>query len=350
MEVKELASLRDFQSIFAASPSFASGMANNKSAVQLLLCMDDTDDVSKQDCSALLSAVLDKLGDCRDRLSSFGLWNCTRYPDARATLGKEDRQPLLLVIHKGRVADLLPVSCPPTPLLVENGVLSRFCERLCGGQELFAVIDNERQSVNVAHLIDLGCRTMQQGKAMYAHKIFVKAVALLDAVHSDALANSTMDALCDYYSSLSLSLAWSGMSEMVMGRGVHQNVWLDRLRATPVLRASLEVPLSDALRAVTLQALLQSLGEEGAWRGDEPSCSQKHLVAHLHQEPADALSRRKLLVTIFLSGDLERSLTEALKLVSVSDAYGVEALRYIKAFCGPGHPLVEALGAPEDPL
>lgn len=337
---------------------FCSSLSAGDGCVQLLLCIDGTDGaIPMAEAEALLATLRGRLGEAAARLTQLGVWPCTGYPAVRTLLDKQDTEPLLLVVAGGAVVDRLP--CQPLSSLgslLHEEAIRCFCERLVAMEHgvHHAVTTTETPAgeaalqVNVRQMIEVGCRTLQSGKAVYASKIFVKAVRTLDAMQAEILASPTTSFAdqADYYASLAVSLAWAGMAEMIMGGGV-PNLWLDRLRTHPMLRPWRDTPLSDVARALTLERLLSELGPAGTWQGeggaDGNNCSQKHLRDQLAKNPHDTLTRRRLLVTLFLAGDLERCLTESLKLCSEGDLFGQHALGCVTTFCGPDHPLIKLL-------
>eukprot|EP00796_Vickermania_ingenoplastis_P008534 gene8534-5981_t len=320
--------------------------------VKLLLCYDATDDgVSMTSGETLLDSILGGMDQPPGVLQSFFVWNCTAFEEARKQLGKVNEHPLLVVVADGQVADTIVcnrLSCvTPIPLL-EAKTLGILCRRLSSATKVNSLESDSTESelsltVNVARLLDVGCRTLRSGKVEYAEKIFVKALTVLDAVYNEAMKKSDSQSVADYLATQAAVLAWGGMSELIQGKGVASSFFLDRLSCTQGLKAFCEEPLSDALRALTLRGLLRALGPPGTWKGENPLCSQKFLFAHLASQPHDTAARRNLIVTLFLAGDLERSITEALKLQSLDDPFGETALTLLCAFCGPQHPLIQAM-------
>ena len=114
---------------------------------------------------------------------------------------------------------------------------------------------------------------------------------------------------------------------------------------------------SDVARAAASYQMWRE-AEAVGWRWHPSTCSQKALAESLAATPHDGALRQRLCLTLFLSGDLERSATEALKLaVTRWDAvgespehsnahrrFGVRALQSIEAFVGPDDPLMRQLG------
>jgi hypothetical protein len=74
------------------------------------------------------------------------------------------------------------------------------------------------------------------------------------------------------------------------------------------------------------------------------TCSVKTLSALLTATPTDHKSRSLLVITLFLSNDVERCLTEALKLQVLGHDFGAIALSAVTAFLGADHELVQRLG------
>lgn len=390
-------------------------------SIRLLLCYDEKEEkyVSKAYADGFLKSLVEELKQLRSddtwrdgisRLEGVHLWNGTHFPEAMRQLEKVAGQPLLLVIQGGEIVDRFdgPVYRAPSrsssredvaqndgadgghssgtssrdsaPPLLNSETMRRFCERLMAPQ-LAAVegrgtngpitstaahhTENTRSqdpgsrlTVNVANLVELGCKTMRSGKAVYAEKIFGKALETLDAVTSETLKTASWSSLSDFYGTMASVLAWMAMARLVQGKEERTNPYMTRLLQTEMLKPWREQPLTDVARAIALSRLVEadihhsvpstsspSSTQMKPWCGEDSTCSQRYLLQFLSTNPNDISSRRKLVITLFLAGDLERCLTEVMKLKSLKDdCFSEAAMASVCDFCGQEHPLVEALG------
>ncbi|CBZ27104.1 conserved hypothetical protein [Leishmania mexicana MHOM/GT/2001/U1103] len=198
----------------------------------------------------------------------------------------------------------------------------------------------QRLSVDVAKMVEMGKRLMAERQPFYAEKFFVKALRTLDAVAADV--DRVVASREDYDHSVALCLAWAGLAQLVQGKQTAENAYLERLDREAALQPFRDAPLDDANRALTTWRLMQ--GAPRPW--SETRDSEAKLQAALSSRAHDTVARSLLVITLFLKGDLERAMTEALKLHVYGDAFGCVALKHMSRFLGKDHVLVERLGMP----
>ncbi|EPY38902.1 hypothetical protein AGDE_05027 [Angomonas deanei] len=188
-------------------------------------------------------------------------------------------------------------------------------------------------------MVGMGKKLMAEGQSMYAEKFFAKAITTLDTVKQE------MDGLVsegekeDYVGSVAMCLSWAAIAQLVQGGSPRECPYLKRLAEPQFIPFTTE-PMSEASRAVTIQQLM--LAAPKTWTGE--TCSRTKLSALLEKNPQDHDSRSMLVITLFLSGDLERCLTEALKLQVLGVDFGRVAVKKVSAFLGEDHTLVQQLG------
>ncbi|KAK7198741.1 hypothetical protein NESM_000838700 [Novymonas esmeraldas] len=350
--VRVVSSAEDFASVFV--PHGAPGGAAEEDA--LLLCYEHPGDGVTADAlldfqQAVTAAALQHGAGLR-----LFVWDCTSpsFAAARAQLDKSRGHPLLLIITRGAIADTVR-GVPLVDVIATD--VPRVCSRLAsfqssakparvvvsdavGGAAAGAATER-RLSVDVAKVVGMGKGLMAQRQPLYAEKFFVKALSTLDAVAADV--DLLVASREDYDGSVAMCLAWAGLARLVQGTGVVENAYLERLDGRPELQCFCEEPLSDASRAMTTWHLMR--GAPRTW--SEAQDSETKLRAALSAAPDDTTSRSLLVVTLFLRGDLERAMTEALKLHVSGNAFGRLALTHMSAFLGPEHVLVRQLGIPE---
>lgn len=299
------------------------------------------------------------------------LWDCSSaaFKAAKEQLEKIPGAPLLLIMFDGAIADTVRDAALPA---VAAERVPRICERLAAFQRTSRPAQvmpststttttngddgtsagGRVMRVDVARIMNLGQSLLTKGEAVYAEKAFVKAIAALQALEADVMAasartassssSSVSTAVADYEGSMAMALAWAALSQIVQGKVINNNPFLKTLTGGSGDRflAYTEEPLSDACRVVTTQQLM--LAAPRAWTVE--TCSQKKLGEALRSNPSDHDSRAMLVITLFLAGDMERALTEAVKLRSLGIDYGRIALKKIAVFLGPDHTLVGQLG------
>ncbi|CAJ1988840.1 hypothetical protein conserved [Leishmania donovani] len=296
------------------------------------------------------------------RLRLF-VWDCTSpsFAAARVQLGKRHGHPLLLVVVKGAVADTLR-DMPLTEMSATE--VPRVCSRLASFQSsakparVSTIVTatstaessgaasppqeeaEQHLSVDVAKMVGMGKRLMAERQPFYAEKFFVKALRTLDAVAADV--DRLVASREDYDHSVALCLAWAGLAQLVQGKQTVENAYLERLEREAALQPFRDAPLNDANRALTTWRLMQ--GAPRPW--SETRDSEAKLQAALSSNAHDTVARSLFVITLFLKGDLERAMTEALKLHVYGDAFGCVALKHMSRFLGKDHVLVERLGMP----
>lgn len=240
-------------------------------------------------------------------------------------------------------------------------------------------------TIDVEKLVSMGQDMMRKGQAVYAEKFFAKAIGVLDTVGGQVDASEGGDS--DLEGSVAMTLAWLAISQIVQnGRNADQNAACDRLEKD---FAGWITPLSDASRAIALRALARYLPAGAEWSG--ATCSTKKITEELLEisavanaeaakakAEAEAAKKQKtaeegavkttsddetkkattvtpladrvatlrslLVITYFLQGDLERSVTEAIKLHVMRQPYGTTAMDALVAFMGEDHTLVTRSG------
>lgn len=418
--MKELSSFNEFCAVFRSGGEYGerrssiSDLANlQPGLVKLLLCYDDTDlGLTRELCEQCFSEVVGESTRNLSLAEHCYLWNCTGFTEAQEQIGKREGHVLLLLLFRGEVVDRAEGRAAVGALTSDDGhrcfsgaplldleIASRIRQRLASffrclsssGNPVSAVVKNDEPlplggahknagssysvqkaecttslSINVAYLLELGCKTMRAGKAIYAEKIFSKALLSLDAVTPDVFKTAGWGELADFNATLSSVLAWTAMAQLVQQER-HQinpnmpNALVKRLRSTDAFQPWREKPLSDVSRALALNDLIEAAetfplieldvskrSEQRLkvleWSGENPSCSLKSLQAFLSSSPNHVESRRKFVITLFLAGDLERTFTEVLKLQSLGDEeFTRAAMEILCVFCGPAHVLVKAL-------
>ncbi|KAG5479126.1 hypothetical protein LSCM1_02978 [Leishmania martiniquensis] len=301
------------------------------------------------------------------------IWDCTScsFGDARTQLGKSRGHPLLLIIFEGIIADTFR-DMPLAEMSAEE--VPRVCRRLASFQSSakparivasgacgtpvssiatatpLANSSGDASSqqegveqhllVDVAKMVAMGRRLMAERKPFYAEKFFAKALLTLDAVAADV--DRLVASREDYDGSVALCLAWAGLAQLVQGKQAVENAYLERLGRQVTLQPFRDKPLSEAHRAMTTWRLMQNAPRP--W--NEMRDSEAKLRAALSSNPHDTIDRSLLVITLFLKGDLERAMTEALKLHVSGDAFGRAALKHLSCFLGEGHELVHRLRNP----
>lgn len=360
--VTVVSSVAEFQSVFTDI-----GRPADEQRDAFLLCYEQpADQVSADGLLRFQRSVEEAARVHRTRLRLF-LWNCGSgaFAAAKAQLEKQPGHPLLLIVFRGAIADtirgksLAEMTATEVPQLCRR--LSSFQTSVkparvvdgpptssshaaapasSGDTGTAEAVATQHLSLDVAKMVGMGKKLMAERKPFYAEKFFAKALQSLDAVAADV--DRLVTAREDYDGSVALCLAWAGLAQLVQGKHTVDNQYLRRLCETEKLRAFREEPRSDACRAVATLALMQAAPR--TW--NEVTCSEAKLRAALKASPHDAASRSLLVVTLFLSGDLERAMTEALKLHLCGEAYGRVALKQMCAFLGHDHALVRQLGIP----
>ncbi|KPI84041.1 hypothetical protein ABL78_6906 [Leptomonas seymouri] len=359
--VSVVSSVSEFQAVFRSCPN--TSQACDRSDAFLLCYEQPADKVSSDGLFSFQKSVEEAARLHGTRLRLF-LWDCSSpaFASAKSQLEKQPGYPLLLVVFRGSIADT--IRGVPLGEMAATEV-PRLCSRLASfqsstkparvadGPPHTAAVGNDEVHgsgqphpapqhlfVDVAKMVGMGKKLMAERRPFYAEKFFVKALQTLDSVADDV--DRLVAARVDYDGSVALCLAWAGLAQLVQGKHTIENPYLSRLKSSENLRVFREEPLSDASRAVVTWELVQA----APWTWSEAECSEKKLRGVLQVNPQDTAARSLLVVTLFLSGDLERAMTEALKLHVCGESYGRVALQQMSLFLGNDHALVRQLGTP----
>ncbi|RNE99593.1 hypothetical protein TraAM80_08099 [Trypanosoma rangeli] len=333
-----------FSSNFVSSVEEFRALFASDSDDRLLLCYEPYHDgVAATDLMALEDAVRSAVTQHATKVR-LHFWDCgsNAFVEAKEQLGKEQGTPLLAVLYRQTLADTLR---EPVSAMIRN--MNRVCERLAAYQRggKIAVLSSSLpptasphtatndlcMSVDVSRLVGMGKRLMAEGKAEYAEKFFHRALATLDAVRSHCDGDVNVDG------STALCLAWVVLAQIVQGRNADAH--MRRLEAE--YAGFCEDAGSDAARVRATYRLVTAAPL--TWRGD--TCSQKKLRDVLDRDPQSHNHRCALVVTLFLAGDIERSLTEAVKLTVLHVPFGTTAISAIGEFIGRDHALMQTIGA-----
>ncbi|KPA85788.1 hypothetical protein ABB37_00138 [Leptomonas pyrrhocoris] len=359
-----VSSVGDFQAVFRSSNSDSS-LASERSDA-FLLCYEQPTDAVTSDALVRFQQSVEEAARLHGTRLRLFLWDCgsPAFASAKTQLEKQPGHPLLLIVFRGAIADsirgvsLAEMTATEIPKLC--GRLASFqssAKPACvtqgpqraASQENDATEEGEQQqqqpapqhlSVDVARMVGMGKKLMAERKPFYAEKFFVKSLQTLDSVSADV--DRFVVTRADYDGSVALCLAWAGLAQLIQGKQTVDNPYLRRLRDSESLRVFREEPLSDACRAVVMWELMQAAPR--TW--SEAEGSEKKLREVLKTNPHDVTARSLLVVTLFLSGDLERAMTEALKLHVCGESYGRVALKQMSSFLGHDHALVKQLGIP----
>lgn len=354
-----VSSVEEFQAVFTNHHSTAGDGSD-----AFLLCYEQpADQITSDGLRQFEQRVEAAAQEHHTRLRLY-LWDCTSsaFAAAKAQLGKQPGHPLLLIVYQGAIADTVRDTSLTDMTATE---VAKLCSRLASfqhsakparvvkaplssagtsatqpGQQPSPPQGEEHLSVDVAKMVGMGKKLMAERKPFYAEKFFAKALQSLDALAADV--DRLLSAREDYDGSVALCLAWAGMAQLVQAKHTVDNPYLTRLCQADALRRFREEPLSETCRAVVTWKLMEAAPR--AW--EEATCSEKTLRAALQAEPQDAATRSMLVVTLFLSGDVERALTEALKLHVCGAPFGRLALKQMSVFLGSDHALVKQLGIP----
>lgn len=369
LKVTVVTSEHEFAAIFvheSASPNAPSksrrpeGTGTKHSSDAFLLCYEHPGDgVTADGLSTFQKSVTAAAQQHGTALQLF-LWDCSgpAFAPARAQLDKTQGHPLLLIIYRGAIADT--VRGMPLADMASTEV-PRVCSRLASYQrsakparvvvsapsrdtpgtiESTVAEAEPHLAVDVAKVVGMGKKLMAERKPFYAEKFFVKALHTLDALAAEV--DRLVTSREDYDGSVAMCLAWAGLAQLVQAKATVDNPCLTRLTTQPTLQRYAVEPLSDANRAVTTWRLM--LAAPRTWC--EAEASEATLRAALTADPQDTAARSLLVTTLFLQDDLERAMTEALKLHVAGNSYGRVALTHMSAFLGHDHVLVQRLGMP----
>lgn len=306
----------------------------------------------------LVDATSSQSQDGAKPLVDAAFWDIAPFPAAQKMLGIAPLDPngavgddaracdaALIIMVKGEVVDTFVGSQAITESA--DDMAKRVRRHLTPGAT--SVVDKTSNAnssgalqVDVAKMLAMGKNLMAKSQALYAEKFFLKALGVLDAVAEDATLHEAVARDVNFLLSLAECLAWVVMSQLVQGKHIEKSEAAERLEAEHGLLAPLRpYPTNqDVQRALSLRTVFRY--SPYPWNAD--TCSIKQLSAQLAAAPTDHKSRSLLVITLFLTNDLERCLTEALKLQVLGQDFGAIALDAVTQFLGPDHELVQRLG------
>ncbi|ORC88003.1 uncharacterized protein TM35_000192470 [Trypanosoma theileri] len=341
-------SVDDFRSVFTPNRSD-----------RLLLCYEAVGDNVKTEELSVFENTVRAAAEAHGTKLQLHFWECSSnaFTAAKQQLGKERGTPLLAVVYRETIADTFRQSL--SSMMDE---MPRLCERLSSYQRggkvavlssssssslspasttnttttnsATAVESDARLMVDVSKLVGMGKRLMAEGKAEYAGKFFQRAVDALDAVLPHCNGDNNVNG------SLALCLAWTALAQIVQGRSAE--AYMQRLE-TQYVDYCMEIG-SDAARVRSTYRLISAM--PFTWRSD--TCSERRLREILVADPHSHNHRCALVVTLFLAGDIERCLTEAVKLRVLNIPFGTTAIAAVADFMGRDHPLLLQCSRSED--
>lgn len=341
-------SVEEFRAVFL-SPAPSAGCPSPTSAPDaFLLCYESADGVTTDGLECFQKTAASCAERCEATLRLYA-WDCSSpsFATSRQQLEKATGYPLLAVVFGGSIADAVREA--PLKELVETFV-PRMCLRLGSLQRsarpaLMTTSGSSDTSprpralqVDVSKMVHKGKDLLSKGQAEYAEKFFLKALETLEVVGSDVARGTHR--VTEYEGSVAVCLAWAALSQIVQGKSVSNNAYLTRLSSDRFSVYCAE-PQGDASRVCATHKML--LAAPQLWTGD--TCSQRKLLEVLQVNPTDHKSRSMLVITLFLAGDVERAMTEAIKLRSLQCAFGNTAIRAMVSFLGADHDVVRQLGA-----
>jgi hypothetical protein len=183
--------------------------------------------------------------------------------------------------------------------------------------------------IDVAKMVTQGQDLLAKGQALYAEKFFAKALGVLDALEDEA--DDNINGSC------AETAGWLVLARIAQGSVAPCAPVVKRLRER---HAYFVQPDSTAARAVALYSMAEVA--PFTWRAAE--ASQKVLGEQLKADPKNAGARQRLVMTLFMAGDVERCLTEGVKLHVLHDEFGSVAVRAVVTFLGPEHALSKRVG------
>ena len=236
----------------------------------------------------------------------------------------------------------------------------------------------KRLKIDAKSILEQGISLMTGKKGsgsqpFYAAKFFKKAYDVLEAVLDEAECNeSSIMRSTDVFEkydpnlcgSAALCLGWLIIAHGVQGptsdtKDDKSSARREAIMAAAKLRQDPRyiffagVPMSIPARALVVDTILMEgfqgyyfLPKDGSKSWSADKYSLKNLEIELKKDPKDQFCRRALILTLFLAGDLERCLTECIKVSKIlQDPFGVKARAAIAQFMGSSHPLLEQLSA-----
>lgn len=254
-------------------------------------------------------------------------WDATadQFAEARRTLSFS-RSPTIYALHKGSFLDKLEgeADCEATV----KSFAANFVGHLKKPAEAEGA-DDGKTKIDVAKMVNMGKELMGKGQALYAEKFFAKARGVLDALEDDDE---------DILGSIAMALAWETIAQCVQGKHSDAKKGAERLASNQL--AAFNIPNSDVSRAVVTVALMENGPTQ--WNGKDHS--NKALREQLKAEPKNQELRCMLAITLFLSGALEETITEALKLHVTKCDFGGFALDRLVEFLGDDNDLIVRSG------
>ena len=323
------------------TPALFQAALLDKSKIILVLVFSDSKTLSQSSREAMRTLLTtlhqsDPLLTTHVRLTE---WDCSTDAMAAARSSLDVTSPIEVVaIRSGEVVDRLrgedAIKRTMHPMMqrILSFVQSKVSRVVDDSHA--AAGSSAKVAVDITKLLTMGQDLMRKAQAMYAEKFFLKALGVLDAVQSEA---GTDD---DVIASTALCLAWTLLAQLAQAKEVSHNVHAKRLQNNESYRPYREEALSDVCRALTAWNLMRMAPL--AW--DPATCSVTKLTATLQSNPQRHNERAQFVITYFLMGDLERCLTEALKLHVLQQDFGRYALTELQQFLGKDHPLNHMLG------
>ncbi|CCW61983.1 unnamed protein product [Phytomonas sp. EM1] len=392
---KFVSSVEEFRRIFYAdrdiagvcSPDYSTSepQLSPPSSDSFLLCYENGDAGVSTDGITAFQRQVESSAEQRSTRVRLFIWDSTSdaFAEAKKQLQKRRGFPLLAIVFRGAISDtFLDI---PLGALTANEI-PRVCAKLAlyqrgnapahirGEAPLQGRDEDElgsspnpnstvawTLSVDVVRMMEMGKDLLRKDRAAYAEKIFLKSLKTLEALEGEVCrgegeerrgaSNTTVSTAeessfpRDYTRSVAHCLAWAAIAQLVQGKEVLHNTFLERLTGGEknidgAFFPFTEEPLSDECRACVLWRLM--LAAPSPWVAAE--CSERKLQGWLSANPTDCVRRAHLAITFFLRGEMERALTEAVKLRSLGDAFGRVALKEISHFLGSDHELVARLG------
>lgn len=228
--------------------------------------------------------------------------------------------------------------------------------------------DGGALTIDINKMINMGKELLGKRSPQYAEKFFSRAVDTLEALMAESIRNlagsdggqrPSSAAIAklqpELVASLADALAWRVLARFVCNSKdapTTDGVQADGARilallgaAHPEASALARQHTGIVLRAealVRMSQAQQTSGSDGvSWI--ESECADAKLRKKLEQDPKDSGVRSLLVITLFLSGDMERCLTEAIKLATLNVPFGAVAVSAVTHFLGPNHELVKKL-------
>lgn len=338
-----------------------------KSAACLCLCTNDAANHQRmlKDVEAMAASA-----DFPIDVVELVMWNVqsgVRGQHLAAQMGLTE-MPSLVAIRNGAIADM--VIGNEAWASTGERFLDLFVQHVCGAvasgaqaqpkaqNPLQKSDDGERLVVDVESLVSKGRSLMGKGEAFYAEKFFTRALGLMHAIAPEVQSGRRDE----FARSLVHIHSWRAIARMVQAHADTTAMSKAKVEDVAPLQSAPLVqyvePLTEGARAVELFLMLE--GADFVWSPKD--CSDKALQEKLSKDARCVMYRQQLVVTLFLSGDLERCLTELLKVKSLcvngggTDVHGAAfpndntssnwwkvATASLKRFLGESHALCKAI-------